>query len=158
MLGATALLWGDRWRGCSGGGRRFSLPRCLRSSGRRCIWASFATYDALSVFLVALAAWCVVRAGERQDATGWMIAAGVALALANAAAYSSVLFDPVVILLALLTAFPQPGGGLAGARALTLLTVGRAAPGAGTADRRQLATSPGSSRPRWSGWAAPTPR
>ena len=49
---------------------------------------AFATYDAMSMFLVALAAWLVVRAGDRQDATGWMVAAGVALALANATAYS----------------------------------------------------------------------
>ena len=39
-----------------------------------------------------------------------MIAAGAALALANATAYSSALFDPVVIVLALLIAFPKPGG------------------------------------------------
>ena len=69
----------------------------------------------MSVFLIALAAWCVIRAGDRGDATGRMVAAGVALALANAAAYSSVLFDPIVVLLALLTAFPKPGGKIAGA-------------------------------------------
>ena len=77
----------------------------------------------MSVFLVALAAWLVVRAGERQDATGWMLAAGVALALANATAYSSALFDPIVILLALVTAFPKPGGKLAAGRALALVAV-----------------------------------
>ena len=60
------------------------------------------------MFLIALAAWLVVRAGERQDATGWMIAAGVTLALANVTAYSSVLFDVVVILLALLTGSRSP--------------------------------------------------
>jgi hypothetical protein len=75
------------------------------------------------VFLVALAAWCVVRAGDRADATGWMVAAGVVLALANAAAYSSALFDPVVIALAMLTAFPQPGRRAAITRGATLLTV-----------------------------------
>ena len=67
---------------------------------------SFATYDALSVLLVALAAWCVIRAGDRGEGTGWMIAAGVALAVANAAAYASALFDVVVLVLALLTAWP----------------------------------------------------
>ena len=77
---------------------------------------SFATYDAMSMFLIALAAWLVVRAGDRQDATVWMVAAGGALALANATAYSSALFDPVVILLALVTAFPKPGGKAAAGR------------------------------------------
>ena len=52
-----------------------------------------------------------------------MLAAGAALALANATSYSSALFDPVVLVLALLTALPRPGGKLAAARALTLLAV-----------------------------------
>jgi hypothetical protein len=70
-----------------------------------------------------LASWLVVRAGDRPDATGWMVAAGAALALANATSYPSALFDPVVLVLALLTALPRPGGKLAAARALTLLAV-----------------------------------
>ena len=53
----------------------------------------------------------MVRAGERADATAWMAGAGVALALANATAYSSALLDPVIVLLALLTALPRPGAG-----------------------------------------------
>jgi hypothetical protein len=73
--------------------------------------------------LLALATWLVVRAGERQDATGWMIAAGGALALANATAYSSALFDPVVLLIAVVTALPRPGGKMAAARAATLLAI-----------------------------------
>ena len=83
---------------------------------------AFATYDALSVLLVALAAWCVVRAGDRGEGTGWMVAAGAALALANAAAYSSALFDLVVLALALLTP-GRPGGRLAARRCATLLIV-----------------------------------
>jgi hypothetical protein len=43
--------------------------------------------------------------------------------LANAAAYSSVLFDPVVIVLALLVAYPKPGGKPALARGATILTI-----------------------------------
>ena len=69
---------------------------------------AFATFDAMSVFLLALAAWLVVRAGDRRDATGWMIAAGVVLALANATSYSTAIFDVIVIALALVTAFPGP--------------------------------------------------
>ncbi len=84
---------------------------------------SFATYDAMSIFLLTLAAWLVVRAGERRDATGWMITAGVAMALADATAYSYALFDVVVLLLALVTAVPQPGGKFAAWRPLTILAV-----------------------------------
>ena len=122
MLGATGLLWGTAGRLF---GRRagFFAAALFAVLGPTLHLGAFATYDALAVFLVALAAWCVVRAGERQDATGWMVAAGVALAVANAAAYSYVLFDPVVIVLALLTAIPKPGGKTAAARGAILLTV-----------------------------------
>jgi hypothetical protein len=84
---------------------------------------AFATYDALSVFFLGLAIWLVVRAGDRQNATAWMIAAGVALALANATAYSSALFDLLVIVLAFLIAQPAFGAKLAATRSLTLLIV-----------------------------------
>ena len=54
-----------------------------------------------------------------SDATGWMIAAGVCLALANATAYTSALLDPVVILLALVR-LPRPGGKVAAIRVATI--------------------------------------
>ncbi len=122
MLGATALLWGTAGR-LFGRRAAFFAAALFAVLGPTLHLGAFATYDAMSMLLVALAAWCVVRAGARQDATGWMIAAGVALALANAAAYSTVLFDPVVVLLALLTALPKPGGKLAAGRCVILLTV-----------------------------------
>jgi hypothetical protein len=122
MLGATALLWATAGRLV---GRRaaFFAAALFAVLGPTLHLGSFATYDAMSVMLVALAAWCVVRAGDRQDATGWILAAAGALALANAAAYASVVLDPVVIVLALVTAFPRPGGKLAVARCGTLFTV-----------------------------------
>jgi len=122
MLGATALLWGAASR-LFGRRAAFFAAALFAVLGPTLHLGAFATYDAMSVFLVALAAWCVVRAGERRDATGWMLAAGVALALANAAAYSSGLFDPVVLVLALLVAFPGLGGKLAWGRCATLLVV-----------------------------------
>jgi hypothetical protein len=84
---------------------------------------AFATFDALSVLLVAVAAWIVVRAGDRPDATVHMLVAGTVLALANAVAYSCALLDPVVILLALAIAWRSPGGKAAAARTLTLAAV-----------------------------------
>jgi 4-amino-4-deoxy-L-arabinose transferase-like glycosyltransferase len=122
MLAATALLWGATGR-LYGRQAGFFAAALFAVLGPTLHLGTFATYDAMSLFLIALAAWFVVRAGEQRDATGWMIAAGVALALANATAYSSALFDPVVILLALLTAVSKPGGKLAAARSLILLTV-----------------------------------
>ena len=82
---------------------------------------AFATYDALALFLVALAAWCVLRAGDRGELPGRMVAAGVALALANATSYSTVLFDVLVLVLAVLAAFPAPGGRVALRRVAILL-------------------------------------
>jgi hypothetical protein len=122
MLGATIMLWftADRLFG-----RRaaFFSAALFAVAGPTLHLGSFATYDAMSVFLVALAAWCVVRAGAQQDATGWMVAAGVTLAAANATSYSSAIFDPVVVLLALGVGFPKPGGKLAAARAMVLLAI-----------------------------------
>ena len=119
MLGATALLWGTA-------GRLFGQRAALFAAALFAVLGpilhlgAFATDDALRVVLVALAAWCVVRAGDRGRGTGWMVAAGTALAVANAAAYSSILFDLVVLALALLTAWPA-GGRLAARRCATLL-------------------------------------
>jgi hypothetical protein len=122
MLGATVTLWSitDRLHGQRAA---FFATGLFAVLGPTLHLGTFATYDAMSLFLVALAAWLVVRAGDRQDATVWMVAAGVTLALANATSYSSALFDPIVILLALAVAFPKPGGKLAAGRALSLLAV-----------------------------------
>jgi hypothetical protein len=121
MLGATALLW-DATRRLFGRRAAFFAAALFAVSGPVLHLGAFATYDALSVLLVALAAWCVIRAGDRGEGTGWMVAAGAALALANATAYSSALFDVVVLALALLTVLPASGR-LAARRGATLLIV-----------------------------------
>ena len=122
MLGASVALWSTTTR-LHGQRAAFFATALFAVLGPTLHLGAFATYDAMSVFLVALAAWLVVRAGDRQDATVWMLAAGVTLAVANATSYSSALFDPIVILLALAVAFPKPGGKLAAGRALALLAV-----------------------------------
>src|SRR5215831_20762397 len=122
MLGATALLWGTASR-LFGRQAAFFSAALFALLGTTLHLGAFATSDAMALFLVAVAAWCVVRAGDRGPETGWMVAAACALALANAAAYSSVLFDLVVALLALLTAPRASGGLLAARRVATLLIV-----------------------------------
>jgi Dolichyl-phosphate-mannose-protein mannosyltransferase len=122
MLGATALVWATTSR-LFGRRAAFFAAALFAALGPTLHLGAFATYDAPAVFLVALACWCVVRAGDRRDATAWMVVAGIVLALANATAYSTTLFDPVVIIVALLSAMPRPGGRLAANRALILLTV-----------------------------------
>ncbi len=130
MLGATALVWGTTSQ-LFGRRAAFFAAALFAALGPPLHLGAFATYDAPAVFLVALACWCVVRAGDRRDATAWMVVAGIVLALANATAYSTALFDPVVILVALLSAMPRPGGRLAANRALVLLTVVAVLLGAG---------------------------
>jgi hypothetical protein len=122
MLGATALLWGVASK-LYGHRVAFFAAALFAVLGPTLHLGAFATYDAMSVFLVALSTWCVVRPREGQEATGWMVAAAIALALANAAAYSSLLFDPVVLLVALFTAFPKPGGKIAARRIAILVIV-----------------------------------
>ncbi len=122
MLGATVLVWAVAGR-LFGRRAAFFAAALFAVLGPTLHLGSFATYDGLSVLLVAAAAWCVVRAGSRPEATGWMAAAGVALAVANAAAYSSALFDPVVVVLAVLVAWQAPGRRLAIARGAVLVTV-----------------------------------
>lgn len=129
MLAATALLWATASKLF---GRLAALFACglFAVLGPVLHLGSFATYDAMSLFGVALATWWVVRVADRRDATGWLIAAGVVLALANATAYSSTLFDPVVISIAALTALGY-GGKIAAARAGLMLTVVAVLIGAG---------------------------
>jgi hypothetical protein len=129
MLGATALLWSTAHR-LFGRRAAFFAAALFAILGPTLHLGAFATYDAMSVFLIGLAAWLVVRAGGRR-ANAWVIAAGVALALANAAVYSSTLFDLAVVPLALLVALPELGTRLAAARALLLLTVTAVLLGAG---------------------------
>lgn len=121
MLGATGLLWSITARRY---GRRaaFFAAGLFAALGPTQYLGSFATFDAMSIFLLALSMWCVVRAGERRDATKWMLAAAGILALSNATAYSSAIFDPVVIIAAVLVAVPRPGGRLARVRGAAVLT------------------------------------
>jgi 4-amino-4-deoxy-L-arabinose transferase-like glycosyltransferase len=122
MLGATATLWFTSAR-LYGRRAAFFAAALFAVLGPTLLLGAFATPDAMSLFLLALAAWFVVRAGDRQDATGWMLAAAATLVLANATSYPSALLDPVVILLALVVAWPSPGPRLAIARAVSLLAI-----------------------------------
>ncbi|MFY9929713.1 MAG: glycosyltransferase family 39 protein, partial [Streptosporangiaceae bacterium] len=87
MLGATVLLWDSASRLFGRRAAAFSAA-LFALLGTTVHLGTFATYDALSVLLVAASAWCVIRAGAREPATRWMIAAGALLAVANATAYT----------------------------------------------------------------------
>jgi hypothetical protein len=121
MLGTTCLLWATASR--LYGRRAAAFATALFAvAGPTLHLGAFATYDPMSLFLLALAAWCACGARARRDATGWIIAAAGALALANATKYASAIFDPVVVAMAVLSAYPSPGGKAALRRGTLLLT------------------------------------
>jgi Dolichyl-phosphate-mannose-protein mannosyltransferase len=121
MLGATTLLWSTTSR-LYGREAGFFASALWAFLGPTLMLGAYATYDAMSLFLVALAAWCATAHWARDEATGWMVAAAAALALANAAKYASAIFDPAVIMLAIFSAWPQPGGKAALRRGALLIT------------------------------------
>lgn len=69
---------------------------------------AFATYDAMALMLMTVAAYCAARATyEDKRATRWLLLIPAALLAANATKYMTTLFDPVVILIAAM----HPGDG-----------------------------------------------
>ena len=79
MLGATCLLYFAARRLC-GRQAAFFAAILFAIAGPTLHLGSFATFDAMSLFLVAFAAWCATSASRRQDATWWILAAAGSLA------------------------------------------------------------------------------
>ena len=106
MLGATSLLYGTTLRLF---GRRAAV--CAAAVfvilGPTQDLGAFATYDAMAIFLIALATWFAVRAQGAVTATAselFLVATGLALALADATKYASALWTPIVLAVVCLTA------------------------------------------------------
>ncbi len=122
MLATTVLLY-SAGRRLFGTRAAFFAAALFALAGPTLHLGAFATYDPLSVLLLAVSAWCVVRAAGTAEATGWMVGAGVAMAAANATAYATAILDPVIVLLVLAT-LPRPAPRKAAAtRCATLVTV-----------------------------------
>jgi hypothetical protein len=97
MLAATCLLFGvaRRWFGYWPGLLAAGL---FAGIGLTQDLGALATYDAMSLMLVTVAAYCASRASDQERySTRWLFAVPLALLAANATKYASVLFDPVVI-------------------------------------------------------------
>jgi hypothetical protein len=101
MLGATTLLYLTTSRLFS---RRAGVAAAAVFAALGPVQAlgAYATYDAMAIFLLALAAWLTVRARGRA-AELLLLAAAVTMALADATKYASALWDPVIVSLAVLT-------------------------------------------------------
>jgi hypothetical protein len=63
----------------------------------------------MALFLMTAAAWSVVAARDHSDATLLVLAGAALLALANATKYATLLFDPVIIALAVLSVAAKHG-------------------------------------------------
>jgi hypothetical protein len=108
MLGTTTLLWATANR-LNGPRAAFFAAAVFVALGPTLKLSAFATYDPLALLLLALATWLVVAAPRKGDSARWIIAASLALVLANATKYASALFDPVVLAVAVLSAVPHIG-------------------------------------------------
>jgi hypothetical protein len=122
MLGVTTLLWATAAR--LYGQRAALLATALFATlaGTQFLGA-FATYDAMALFLLALAAWLGVRCADRQ---GWtrailLIMTGVLLVTADAVKYATALFTPVVIVVVAMAVWRKRGGGAGLTAGLTVL-------------------------------------
>ena len=99
MLGVTSLLW-------TTAGRLYGRRTALLAAGLFATLAGtqflgvLATFDAMALFLLALAAWLGVRAADFpvRSRSALLVTAGIILAAANAAKYATVLFTPVVLI------------------------------------------------------------
>ena len=113
MLAATTLLYAVTRRQF-GRGAAIAGSVVFAAIGPTQFLGALATFDALAVMLLALASWFAVRSspgGGKWGGEHWLVCCAVALALADAAKYTSLLWNPVVIALVVLGpagAWPRP--------------------------------------------------
>jgi Dolichyl-phosphate-mannose-protein mannosyltransferase len=130
MLGVTCFVWGTANRLLADERAAFFAAALFAVLAPTLHLGSFATYDAAALLLLAAATWCAAGVRSGRQASRWMIAAGVLLALANATKYATALYDPVVLGVAILSAWPDVGwkvalrrGALVAGTAVALLAV-----------------------------------
>ncbi len=111
MLAATALLF-SAVRQLFGAWPAVVAGALFVTTASAQYLSVLATYDAMSLMLLALAARCAVAAGESSGRSRWplTLATIAAMTAANATGYPSALWDPAVIALIALTG---PGRSLA---------------------------------------------
>lgn len=84
-------------------GRAAAVVACgLWVTSEPVIRLAFATYDPLSICLTAMSVWLALQAALRRHRGEFVALAALALALANATAYSGIVIDPVVVVFAFL--------------------------------------------------------
>jgi len=123
MLGVTSFLWGTVTRLLADKRAAFFAAALFAVLAPTVHVGSFATYDAPALLLLTAATWCAAGVRGSQNATRWIIAAGIALALANATKYATTLYDPTVLCVTYLTLWPDAGWKAALRRAAFLACV-----------------------------------
>ncbi|RAG85389.1 hypothetical protein DN069_12075 [Streptacidiphilus pinicola] len=106
MLGATILVWMTARRLY---GRQPAIVAAVLFgvSAPTLFLSRLATYDAMCVFLLAVALWLVVRLARANPA--WVLCAAPVLVLAAATKYASALYLPTVVVAAALTVVAAGG-------------------------------------------------
>lgn len=125
MLGTTALLYATTRR-LFDARSAFCAAALFAAVGATQFLGAFATYDAMALFLLALAMWCAVRATACRSVTSVILlamSAGAAMALANGTKYAATLWDPIVIGVAALALWRSGGSRRAAAGTSALLGV-----------------------------------
>jgi hypothetical protein len=120
MLGATSFVWGAATRLLDDQRVSFFAAALFAALAPTLHLGSFATYDAPALLLLAMATWCAAGVRSGQHAIRRITAAGVLLALANATKYATVLYDPTVLGVTLLSSWPDTGWKVALRRAALL--------------------------------------
>ena len=104
MLAATALLYAVT-KHLFGRLAAIAGSVVFAAIGPTQFLGALATFDAPAVMLLALASWFAVRSsheGGRWEGEQWLVCCAVAMALADAAKYTSLLWNPVVLALVVL--------------------------------------------------------
>ena len=104
MLAATAVLYAVT-KHLFGRGAAIAGSVAFAAIGPTQFLGALATFDAPLVMLLALASWFAVRSSDEGGTWGgeqWLVCCAVAMALADAAKYTSLLWNPVVIALVVL--------------------------------------------------------
>ena len=107
MIGATVLVYltGSRLLGRT----EAIIAALLWAFSAPALRLVFATYDPMSVFLVALSGWLAVRAAASRRPAVLAASSGAALGLADATAFSGLVIAPVAVVFALLVWLPRMG-------------------------------------------------
>ncbi len=109
MLGVTSFVWGAATRLLGDRRVSFFAAALFAVLAPTLHLGSFATYDAPALLFLAMATWCAAGARTGQHAIRRMTAAGILLALANATKYVTVLYDPTVLCVTIMSSWPDTG-------------------------------------------------